>query len=154
MYEEWVDIRGNDSQRKMVPDEEHSMLFKFLKALSWMLFCGVLAAAQQLEPIPPSQSVIPAFVTADSGVKSSGVGTRWSEWYRLEVGRAPAGYTIQNSEFWLTGARKCGFLADCRELARTDERVIWEFRLQGEDRSGLPTTIVSEGHIRVTYRPR
>lgn len=130
------------------------MQFRFLKSLSGMLFCGVLAAAQQLEPIPPSQSVIPAFITADSGVKSSGVGTAWSQWYRLEVGRAPSGYTIQSSEFWLTGARKCGFLAECRELTRTDERVIWEFRLQGEDRSGLPTTVVSEGHIRVTYRLR
>lgn len=130
------------------------MQFRFLKSLSGLLFCGVLAAAQQLEPIPPSASVIPAFVTADSGVKSSGAGTRWSEWYRLEVGWAPSGYTIQNSEFWLTGARRCGFHAECRELARTDDRVIWEFRLQGEDRSGLPTRVVSEGHIRVTYRFR
>jgi len=126
----------------------------FLKSVSWAFCCGALAAAQQLEPIPPSQSVAPAFVTADSGVKSSGVGTSWSKWYRLEVGRAPGGYTIQKSEFWLTGARRCGFLAECRELARTDERVIWEFRLQGEDRSGLPITVISEGHIRITYRPR
>jgi len=126
----------------------------FVKSPWWLLFCGVLAVAQHLEPIPPSQSVIPAFVTADSGVKSSGVGTRWSEWYRLEVGRAPSGYTIQNSEFWLTGARRCGFLAECRELTRTDDQVIWEFRLQGEDRAGLAMTVVSEGHIRVTYRLR
>jgi len=130
------------------------MRFGFIKSILWVIFCGVLAAAQQLEPLPPSQSVIPAFVTADSGVKSSGVGTRWSEWYRLEVGRTPSGYTIQNSEFWLTGARRCGFLAECRELARTDDQVIWEFRLQGEDRTGLPMTVVAEGHIRVTYRLR
>lgn len=130
------------------------MLFGFVKSPLWMLFCGVLAAGQQLEPIPPSQSVAQAFVTADSGVKSSGVGTSWSKWYRLEVGRAPGGYTVQNSEFWLTGARRCGFLAECRELARTDEGVIWEFRLQGEGRSGLPITVLSEGHIRITYRPR
>jgi len=130
------------------------MRFGFIESILWVVFCGVLAAAQQLEPLPPSQSVIPAFVTADSGVKSSGVGTRWSEWYRLEVGRAPNGYTIQNSEFWLTGARRCGFLAECRELARTDDQVIWEFRLRGEDRAGLPMTVVSEGHIRVTYRLR
>ena len=130
------------------------MRFGFMKSILWVIFCGVLAAAQQLEPLPPSQSVIPAFVTADSGVKNSGVGTRWSEWYRLEVGRAPNGYTIQNSEFWLTGARRCGFLAECRELARTDDQVIWEFRLRGEDRTGLPMTVISEGHIRVTYRLR
>ena len=67
------------------------MQFRLLTSVSGMLLCGVLAAAQQLEPIPPSQSVIPAFVTADSGVKSSGVGTTWSHWYRLEVGRLPAG---------------------------------------------------------------
>jgi hypothetical protein len=130
------------------------MRFGFMKSLLWLVFGGVLAVAQQLEPIPPSQSVIPAFVTADSGVKISGVGTRWSQWYRLEVARAPGGYTIQNSEFWLTGARRCGFLAECRELARPDDQVIWEFRLQGEDRAGLPMTVVSEGHIRVTYRLR
>ena len=130
------------------------MRIGFLKSLWWLLFCGVLAAAQQLEPIPPSQSVVPAFATADSGVKSSGVGNSWSEWYQLEVGRAPSGSTIQNSEFWLTGPRKCGFLAECRELARSDDHVIWEFRLQGEDRAGLPMTVVSEGHMRVTYRLR
>jgi hypothetical protein len=130
------------------------MRFTFHKALLWMLFGGVLAAAQQPEPLPPSESVMPAIVSADSGVKSSGLGTNWSRWYRLAVGKAPSGYTVLKSEFWLTGARRCGFLAECREVSRTDDEVVWEFRLQGEDRSGVATMVLSEGHIQVTYRFR
>jgi hypothetical protein len=104
------------------------------------------------ELMPASQSLAPAIVTADSGQKVSGTGPHWSPWYRLGAGKAPRGYTVQKVEFWLTGDRACGAWAECRELARTDDRVLWEFRLQGHDEAGAPRRTFSTGHIRVTYR--
>lgn len=103
--------------------------------------------------MPPSQSIAPAIVTADSRIRSSGIGAAWSPWYRLGVGKAPKGYTVEKAEFWLTGARTCGVLAECRELAKSDDQVLWEFRLRGNDGPGA-NKVESEGHIRVTYRLR
>lgn len=104
--------------------------------------------------MPPSQSIAPAFVTADSGIKNSGAGKTWSDWYRLGVGKAPTGYTVRKAQFWLTGDRACGALAECREMVRSDREVVWEFRLRGQNDRGEPKTVVSEAHIRVTYIPR
>ena len=103
--------------------------------------------------MPPAQSVAPAVVTADSGVKTSGVGKDWSNWYQLGIGRAPSGYTVNKAEFWLTGDRSCGVLAECREVQRNDQQVLWEFRLEGND-DGKARIASSEGHIRVAYRAR
>jgi hypothetical protein len=128
------------------------------RILSRVLICisvfGMRATAQEPKLAPPSQSVAPAIVTADSGIQSSGAGKNWSTWYQLGVGKAPSGYTISKAEFWLTGERTCGVFAECREVFKSDEQVVWEFRLQGNDESGVPRTVSSEGHIRVTYRPR
>ena len=102
--------------------------------------------------LPPAPSVAPAIVTADSGAKVSGTGRSWSDWYRLGVGRAPRGYTVQRAEFWLSGDRACGASAECREVTRNDEQVLWEFRLRGHDEEGVPPTTYSVAHIRVLYR--
>jgi hypothetical protein len=110
--------------------------------------------AQEPSLAPPSQSVAPAIITADSGRKTSGAGKNWSDWYQLGTGKAPKGYTVSKSEFWLTGDRKCGEFAECREVQRSDEQVLWEFRLQGNETDGLPKVAFSEGHIRVIYRSR
>lgn len=125
-----------------------------LKTLWSIIVCGSLAVAQKAELMPPSQSVAPAIVTADSGMKGRNIGAGWSKWYRLAVGKAPKGYTVQKVEFWLTGAQTCGVLAECRELVRTDDEVLWEFRLQGNSELGAANKVDSEGHIRVIYRPR
>ena len=60
----------------------------------------------QLEGLPPSQSVAPAIVSADSKPIRSRGGNRWSPWYRLGIGKAPAGYVLQRVEFWITGDSK------------------------------------------------
>ena len=74
--------------------------------------------------------------------------------YRLGVGKAPSGYTVHKAAFWLSGDHDCGALAECREAARSDQRVLWEFRLQGHDETGTRRTAYSEADIRVTYSPR
>jgi hypothetical protein len=120
-----------------------------------LVACAAPASlAQERVFLPPSQDVAPAIITADSGIKTSAAGRRWSDWYRLGVGKAPNGYTLQKAEFWLTGDRTCGVLAECRELTKSDQEVLWEFRLQGQNGPAARKTIVSEGHIRVKYRPR
>jgi len=118
------------------------------------LLCVTAGAAQETKLQPPSQAIAPAIASADSGLKPSGVGRRWSKWYRLGVGKAPRGYTVQKTEFWLSGDHDCGALAECREAAKSDQRVVWEFRLQGHDETGTPRRAYSEAHIRVTYRPQ
>ena len=102
--------------------------------------------------LPPSQSVAPAIVTADSGPKPSRTTAKWSRWYRLGVGKAPNGYTVQKVEFWMTGDNKCGSSAECRELKRTDDQVVWEFRMHGQEDKSPTLSGHAEAHIRVIYR--
>ncbi len=128
--------------------------------LSSLLLCvsalPMRSTAQKPDLVPPSQSVAPAIITADSGVKSSGAGKNWSDWYQLGSGKAPRGYryTVSQAEFWLTGDRTCGEFAECRRVQRSDEQVLWEFRLKGNETKGVPRVAFAEGHIRVTYRPQ
>lgn len=101
---------------------------------------------------PWSQDVAPAFLLADSGVKLTPAGGRWSEWYRLGVGKSPEGYTVEKVKFWLTGDRSCGNGAQCREIVRSDKGILWEFRVRGHNNPPTNEPMYSEGHIRVTYR--
>ena len=110
------------------------------------------ASERRTRLTPPSQAVAPAIATADSGRKPSGAGNNWSPWYRLGVGKAPSGYTVQKDEFWLSGDHTCGISAECREITRNDDEVLWEFRLRGHKERGAPRTTYSVGHIRVSYR--
>jgi hypothetical protein len=125
-----------------------------LFSLRLVLALGVQLNSQEPRLVPPSQSVAPAIVTADSGVKFSGAGRNWSDWYQLGTGKAPLGYTVIKTEFWLTGDRKCGELAECREVQRNDQQVLWEFRLRGNDTGGVAKIATSQAHIRVIYRAR
>jgi len=114
--------------------------------------CAAVGAAQETKLLPPSQAMAPAIASADSGLKPSGAGKGWSKWYRLGVSKAPSGYTVQKTEFWLSGDHVCGASAECRESARDDQQVLWEFRLQGHHETGSSGRTYSEGHIRVLYR--
>ena len=89
---------------------------------------------------------------ASSGPKLSGSGKDWSEWYQVRIGAAPAGYSVEKTEFWLSGDRTCGAWAECKELAKDETQVTWEFRLQGHDEWGAPPQASSEGHLRVYYK--
>lgn len=104
--------------------------------------------------MPISQAVAPAIMTADSGPRPSGRGSRWSPWYRIGVTRAPAGYAVSRVEFWLSGDGACGRSAECRQLGSNDEQVMWEFRLHGHKEIGAPSQTFSVAHIRVIFRPR
>jgi len=106
----------------------------------------------RLEGFPPSQSVAPAIVTADSRPIRSTGGHSCSLWYRLEVGKAPAGYALQCVEFWITGESECGSSAECKEIIQSDSRVLCKFRIrsQSEVRSGSGGYSVA--HLRVFYR--
>ena len=113
-------------------------------------------------PLPPSASIqmanaaarTPQVVDVASQPQLSGKGKEWSGWYAVQAGAAPAGYVVEKTEFWLTGDRSCGAWAECREARKDDSQVVWEFRLQGHDEWGAPPQTYSEGHLRVTYRPK
>jgi hypothetical protein len=93
-------------------------------------------------------------VEVSSGPKPSGIGKDWSEWYQVRIGAAPAGYTIEKVDFWLSGDRACNAWAECKELSKDDAQTLWQFRLQGHDEWGAPRQANSEGHLRATYKPR
>jgi len=105
-----------------------------------------------LEGLPPSQSVAPAIVTADSSPIRSGRSTHWSPWYRLEVGKAPAGYALQHVEFWITGDSKCGSSAECKEIIQGDSGVLWKFRIRSQSETRSASGGYSVAHLRVFYR--
>jgi len=96
---------------------------------------------------PPTKVAV-----ASSGPKLSGSGKEWSEWYQVSIGAAPAGYSVEKTEFWLSGDRTCGAWAECKELAKDETHVEWQFRLQGHDEWGAPRQASSEGHLRVFYK--
>jgi len=66
---------------------------------------------------------------------------------RLGVGKAPSGYTVHKTEVWVSGDHVCGASAECREIARDDRQVLWEFRLQGHD----PTGTARKTYVRGAY---
>ncbi len=122
---------------------------------------AIAAMVPHAHPLAPPAATItmaataPAkVVTVSSGPKVSGVRKDFSDWYRLAVGAAPGGYTVDRTEFWLSGDRTCGEWAECREVSKSDKEVVWEFRLQGHDEWGAPPQAYSEGHLRVTYKPK
>jgi hypothetical protein len=99
---------------------------------------------------PPPAKV----VEVSSGPNPSGVGKDWIEWYQVKIGAAPAGYTIEKVDFWLSGDRACNAWAECKELSKDDTQVMRQFRLQGHDEWGAPRLANSEGHLRATYKPK
>jgi len=132
--------------------QEIGILRRIFSTLLSCFLCAAFAVAQDTKLRPPSQAVAPAIASAHSGPKPGGAGKRWSNWYRLGVGKAPSGYTVQKTEFWLSGDHVCGASAECREIARDDRQVLWEFRLRGH--TGTARRTYSEGHIRVFYNAR
>jgi hypothetical protein len=96
---------------------------------------------------PPTKIAV-----ASSGPKLSGRGKGWSERYQVRIGAAPAGYSVEKTEFSLSGDRTCEAWAECKELAKDETQVTWQFRLQGHDVWDAPGQASSEGHLRVFYR--
>jgi len=112
------------------------------------------AQPQALPQVAAAHALLPKVVEASSGQRISGKGKNWSSWYKVQVGAAPAGYTIDKVAFWLTGDRSCGAGAECQEITKSDTEVVWQFRLQGHDEWGAPPQTFSTGMLRVTYQPK
>jgi hypothetical protein len=105
-----------------------------------------------LEGLPPSQSVAPAIVSADSKPSRSGGGNHSSPWYRLGIGKAPAGYVLQRVEFWIPCDSKCGSSAECKEIIQGDSRVLWKFRIRSQSAARSGSGGYSVAHLPVFYR--
>jgi len=66
-----------------------------------------------------------------SGSKPSGPGAGFSEWYELCNDPQPAGWTVSESSFTLTGDRQCNAWSECKQTTNEPTKVCWEFRMQG-----------------------
>ena len=90
-------------------------------------------------------------LTSDSGDVPSGIGANWSRWYQVCNGALRPGERIGSTlTFELTGDRRCGAWAECREIVRTPQQVCWQFRLQGHSEWFPPHPALSRGILHYT----
>jgi hypothetical protein len=84
-------------------------------------------------PLPQLAPVIVSEVYDDPAVeRPSGEMDNYSFWYTICTAEKPAGWTIVNSTFSLSGDRGYGGPgAQASELSRSETRDCWQFRLQG-----------------------
>jgi hypothetical protein len=91
-----------------------------------------------------------------SGMVPSGQGGDFSVWYEVVADPPPQGYVIDfaNSSYSLAGDRKCDAWAECGWGDRTASKVSFHFRLQGHSEYPAPGVGMSQGFLRVVYKPK
>jgi hypothetical protein len=94
----------------------------------------------------------PYVETVRSGPVESGLGGDFSSWYQLASPVAKIGYVVDSSQFTLSGDRRCNEWSECR-VTNSRRQVIFSFRMQGHSEWVPPHPGVSEGILRVQYKP-
>jgi hypothetical protein len=93
-----------------------------------------------------------------AGPYPSGEANNPGKWYELCNSPEPEGWTIEKSEFILTGDRTCGSWAECNKTTDTPTKVCYQFRMQGhsEQVGGLfnrnTGVQYSSGNLKVTWK--
>jgi hypothetical protein len=106
-----------------------------------------LGSGQAVLPAPSSEQI----QVTRSGLKLSGRGKFFSDWYVLCSADLPAGAKIVAHELTLSGDRQCGAWAECQPTDTSDSKVCYRFRLQGHDEWPAPGQGQSEGVLTVKY---
>jgi hypothetical protein len=103
-------------------------------------------------PPPPAQSTeTRAQRVFSSGPRLSGSGSAFSDWHTLCSDGLPGNARIISVTFALSGDRRCGAWANCRESERTANRVCYQFQMQGHNEWPAPGQASSEGILTVEY---
>lgn len=95
---------------------------------------------------PPALQQIQKSV--DSGLKPSGLGAGWSDWYEVCLRDIPQNYRIVQTAFQLNGDRTCGDWSQCERISEN----CWHFRLQGHSEYFPPRPAFTRGLLTVTLR--
>lgn len=122
----------------------------------WLSAGTIQSAAVQgpaVEFIPPLGIPLQSRETRTPPL-TSGVGSNFSQFYRLCNDPIPQDAKIVSKEFFLVGDRTCGAWSECRLVEDTPQRVCFEFRMQGHNEALLQNSGVrtSEGVLRVNYK--
>jgi len=107
-----------------------------------------------VQPVAATPSPIPTLTARQrvfsSGPRLSGAGSNFSDWYTL-CSELLANARITNVAFSLSGDRRCGAWANCRESSRTQTQVCFQFQMQGHNEWPAPGQASSEGILSVDY---
>jgi hypothetical protein len=102
---------------------------------------------------PPPPQLQPYTVTKSlSGI--SGFMSNFSPPYTIESDVPRDGYKIVNASYTLSGDRTCNAWSTCRWRQNDENKVIFEFTLQGHNERFPPGQAMSTGTLVVNYGPR
>jgi hypothetical protein len=109
-----------------------------------------------VQPVATTQNPVQPVETRmqrvfSSGPRLSGSGNGFSDWYSLCSEGIPTNARITNVSFALSGDRRCGAWANCRESERSASRICYQFQMQGHNESLPPGQASSEGILTVEY---
>jgi hypothetical protein len=90
-----------------------------------------------------------------SGPRPSGFGGEFSPWYELRSPQPKPGYVIDvdKTQYSLSGDRRCNEWSECQLRRESPESVVFSFRMQGHSEWFPPRQAISEGVLRVQYKP-
>jgi hypothetical protein len=112
---------------------------------------AVLTPVGKVEIAPPQ----PYAITVRSGPRPSGIGSGFSPWYELVSPPPEDGYVIDmdNTQFLLSGDRRCNEWSECQLRVVSAAQVVFMFRMQGHSEWFPPKPALSEGILRVQFKP-
>lgn len=105
----------------------------------------------ELPTVPAQPAETRAQRVFSSGPRLSGSGGGFSDWHTLCSEGLPSSARIISATFALSGDRRCGEWANCRESERTANRVCYQFQMQGHNEWPAPGQASSEGILTVEY---
>ena len=132
--------------RKAAEDALRALTAQSTAAEAKAAAAALSAVTAQSTPAPSQQIVV-----VNSGPKPSGAEDKWSDWYTL-CGTVPPTYKVDTSNFRLVGDRSCGAWAECREVQQTDQKVCYQFRMQGHNEQPPPGIAESEGILQIVAK--
>ena len=105
-------------------------------------------------PVAVTPSATPTMIARQrvfpSGPRLSGAGLNFSDWYSL-CSELPPSARITNVTFSLSGDRRCDAWANCKESSRSENKVCYQFQMQGHNEWPAPGQASSEGILTVNY---
>lgn len=110
-----------------------------------------LSPIQPVAAVPsPAPTLVARQRVFSSQPRLSGAGGNFSDWYTL-CSELPANARITNVSFSLSGDRRCGAWANCRESSRSPSQACYQFQMQGHNEWPAPGQASSEGILTVDF---
>ena len=115
-----------------------------------------LVALRRANEETDSRPPVPYTELISSGVVPSGQRGNFSVWYEVTAPPPRPGYVIdvERSSYYLVGDRQCGAWAECAWGDHDESKLSFHFRLQGHSEDASTGVRMSQGFLRVSYKPR